>query len=206
MTEEEFRNGQINQTFSVEQRNIMIEEKHPGGRPTIYNEEMGIELCARMVGADNGKPRSLVSVCNDSDMPNFRTIMKWLANEKFPEFVHRYHEARKFRTEAIFEEMRDIARTPLIGEVSVEKETKDGTFMEKRMSDNVQRSDLMVKTAMWQLARMEPKKYGDKFELSGDQNNPISHKITVGTELAEVLTLEQLEEIRQRVISKSNFS
>lgn len=115
-----------------------------------------------MVGGEGKKPRSLVSVCNDEDMPSYSTVMYWLDDKEKPAFLENYQRAQRFREDAIFEELRDISETPLIGEIVTEKETDKGVIIETKRADNVQRSDLMVKTAMWQLARMAPKKYGDK--------------------------------------------
>lgn len=182
----------------------MSEEANPVGRPTIYTESLGMDLCARMVGVDGGGPRSLLSVCNDDDMPGYRTIMAWLDDERYQDFQHNYHRARGHRTEAIFEEIRDVAKNPLVGEITVVKETKDGTFTETKVSDNVQRSDLMVKAAMWQLARMEPKKYGDSTTIKGDKEAPLYTKNSVSDEILKMLTVDQLEQLKNDSVSKNN--
>lgn len=44
----------------------------------------------------------------------------------------------------------------------------------------------------------------DKVKVVGDKNEPLVHKIDAGTELADIMTLEQLEEVKRRVIAKSN--
>lgn len=44
----------------------------------------------------------------------------------------------------------------------------------------------------------------DKVKVIGDKDHPVVHKIDAGAELADVMTLEQLEEVKRRVIAKSN--
>ncbi len=41
-------------------------------------------------------------------------------------------------------------------------------------------------------------------ELAGDPEKPIGHAITVSEELAEIMTLEQLEKVKERVLAKTN--
>ena len=174
----------------------------PRGRPKLYTPELGLELCSRLVGTD-GSPKSLVTVCNADDMPCYKTVMVWLNDPELKDFSQNYHRAREHRTEIIFEQLRDIAEKPLVGEITITKETKDGKFVEVKQADNVQRSDLMVKTAMWQLARMAPKKYGDRQILAGDPENPIaSQTIVIGSAL-EGLPDSVRMKLRQALIEAS---
>jgi hypothetical protein len=41
----------------------------------------------------------------------------------------------------------------------------------------VQKHKLQVDSRKWLLSKLAPKKYGDKLELSGDNENPLVHKI-----------------------------
>lgn len=173
----------------------------PIGRPNKFTVGLGQEICSRMA-----EGRSLKSICEDEDMPSQSMVFRWLADETRSDFREKYRAFMTFRADALHEIMLNTATTPLLGEIKATKETKDGTFDEVKISDNVERSKLIVNTIQWQLARMEPKKYGDKVQYSGDQDNPINHKITVGSELADILTLEQLEEVKERVLAKSNPS
>ena len=61
----------------------------------------------------------------------------------------------------------------------------------------------MVKTALWQLARMAPKKYGDRQILAGDPENPIaSQTIVIGSAL-EGLPDSVRMKLRQALIEAS---
>lgn len=141
-------------------------DKPKMGRPSAYSDELAEELCLRLIGAEGGEARSLVSVCRDDDMPCARTVFRWLDDPNMSDFSHKYQRARDHRTEVIFEEMRDIASTPLDGEKVTVKESEKGIFRDTTTGDNVERSKLMINTAQWQLARMAPKKFGDKVEVN----------------------------------------
>lgn len=134
---------------------IETKPKHAGGRPTDYNSELAQEICDRLA-----EGRSVNSVCQDEDMPDKSQVFRWLA--KYEEFRDKYRACLLPRADALSENMIDIAINSLTGEIKTTKETKDGTFEEVRISDNVERSKLIVHTLQWQLARMAPKKYGDK--------------------------------------------
>jgi hypothetical protein len=41
----------------------------------------------------------------------------------------------------------------------------------------VQKHKLQVDSRKWLLSKLAPKKYGDKLELSGDNENPLVHRI-----------------------------
>lgn len=174
-------------------------KKHAGGRPSDYSVEITNEICDLIASG-----KSLLKICELDHMPSQPTVFSWL--HKHEEFLKKYAKARESWADAEFEAIFQIADNAVIGTKTVTKETKDGTFVEVSEFDMVERAKLRVDTRKWALARMSPKKYGDKIEHVGDKENPISHKITVGDELAEILTLEQLEKVRERVLAKSNPS
>jgi hypothetical protein len=142
--------------------------KNPPGRPSGYSAELADEICARM-----NEGRSLKSICEDADMPTQKMVFRWLAKNET--FRQKYRACAEIRADALHEIMQSTALTPLNGDIVTLKKTKDGTFIEKRTGDNVERSKLIVHTLMWQIARMAPKKYGDKqsVELAGKDGGDI---------------------------------
>lgn len=82
----------------------------------------------------------------------------------------RYARAKELGLEGLANEMLELADNTLIGTKT--KETKDGTFDET--GDNVDRSKLQIDTRKWLLARLLPKKYGDRLVHAGDDENPIA--------------------------------
>ena len=114
------------------------------GRPTIYNEKLGIKICSRIA-----KGESLRSIVKDNKMPVSSTIFRWLLEEDKKKFKEQYKEARNVQAELMFEELLEIA------DENDDKETSN-------------RSRLRVDTRKWYLSKVLPKKFGDKLDLTSD--------------------------------------
>ena len=128
------------------------------GRPTTYNEEIASLICARMADGE-----SLRSICRDDAMPALSTVFLWVS--KHSEFSEQYKLAMASRADAMFEDMIDIAddgRNDYI---------VNGDGEERFNTEHVQRSRLRLDTRKWMLARMLPKKYGDKVIDDNDGND-----------------------------------
>ena len=99
---------------------------------------------------------SLRSSLKNENRPNSETFYKWLDSSE--DKAKRYARAAEKRADAIFEEIKEIAdhseedHTPFTG------------------SNVIQRDRLKIDARKWMLAKMNPKKYGDKTqtELSGE--------------------------------------
>ena len=124
------------------------------GRPSDFTPEVAEEICDRLGGGE-----SLRTICQDENMPGLRTVMTWLARDK--EFQQQYTRARESWADAEFENLMHIADTPIEGEKT--KETADG--IEIMRGDMIEHRRLQVDTRKWALARMSPKKYGDRVAL-----------------------------------------
>lgn len=74
----------------------------PGGRPTIYSDELVLEFCTRVASG-----RAISSVCNDADMPSHSIIYSWQSEK--PEFSDKLTQAREERMETYANELRDLA-------------------------------------------------------------------------------------------------
>jgi hypothetical protein len=138
--------------------------KNVGGRPSNYTDELAAEICAQL--ADG---YSLRSVCRADDMPDKATVFRWLGathedgTYKYPSFRDQYARAKQEAADAMAEEILDIA--------------DDGVndWMEKEYGNRrewvvngeaLQRSRLRVDTRKWLMAKMKPKKYGDKIDMT----------------------------------------
>ncbi|CAM5999261.1 unnamed protein product [Sphagnum balticum] len=128
------------------------------GRPTGYSDELADEICARLA-----EGRSMNSVCSDEDMPNKSIVYRWLM--KYEHFRDKYTATLPYRTTAFAEMMLEQAFHERETEQVTIKENEKGIFRDTKMLDNVSRSQLMVNTLQWTLARMAPDKYGDKSEI-----------------------------------------
>jgi hypothetical protein len=130
-----------------------------------YSAKVAQEFCSRIA-----EGRSVRSVCKDADMPSKSTIFVWLDEQE--NFQKLYALAQEERAEAMFDDMLEIADdgsndTRMVGREGEEREVTD--------HEVVARSTLRVRTRQWALARMAPKKYGDKLqaELTGKDGAPL---------------------------------
>ena len=88
-------------------------------------------------------------------------------------FAERYARARELQCEAWADEIREESRKSRLGTKTVEK--PDG--VEITTGDSVDRSRLAVDALKWTLAKLHPKKYGDKVttEITGKDGGPIQY-------------------------------
>lgn len=121
------------------------------GRPTKYSEELTERICDEMIAG-----KSLRAICREDWSPAISSVLLWLA--KYPIFSAQYDKARHQQSEAMFEEMMEIA-----DDTSADK-IVDADGNTKTNNEAVNRSRLRVDTRKWALARMAPKKYGEKVQ------------------------------------------
>ena len=86
--------------------------------------------------------------------------------------MDQYAKARELQADTIFDEMFDIADDGS-NDWMLKKSGDDE--IEVLNHEHVQRSRLRIDTRKWALARMAPKKYGEKLEttLKGDEDAPL---------------------------------
>jgi len=148
-----------------------------------YTPELGDRICAALA---DGK--SLRSVCRLEGMPSKSAVFSWLREHEA--FAKNYAVAVSDRADAVFEEMFEIAddaSNDFLAE-KIDGGTEGGAggeagaqpdpslYVYKFRKEHVQRSRLRIETRKWALARMNPKKYGDKMtaELTGAEGGPIT--------------------------------
>ncbi|BET97653.1 terminase small subunit-like protein [Xenorhabdus taiwanensis] len=127
-----------------------METKNKGGRPSDYMPETAADICVKLAEGE-----SLRKVCERPGMPNKSTVFRWLAENQ--EFRDQYAKAAEQRADALFEEMLEIADDVMPDAAEVAK------------------AKLRIDTRKWSLARMSPKKYGDKItqEITGANGGPV---------------------------------
>lgn len=131
-----------------------------GGRPTIYSQEIADTICTRL-----SEGESLRSICKCEDMPAMSTVMKWLTEEDKKKFLEQYVKARDMWADAVFEELFEIADDGKNDFIETNDPENHGY---RTNGEVVARSRLRVDTRKWALARMNPKKYGDKMDVTSD--------------------------------------
>ena len=124
-----------------------------------YSEEEKIkifnDICDLII---NGK--SLRTALKIIDNPiSGSTFFEWIRFDG--EKSKQYARATEERAELMFEDMFDIADDSTDDFI----QTEGGR---KLNSENIQRSKLRVDTRRWALSKMQPKKYGDKLDITSD--------------------------------------
>lgn len=132
------------------------EESKPVGRPSIFTQELADKICERIA-----EGASMRTVCAPDDMPNISTVFRWFRTND--EFCKQYARATEERTEAMSEDILDIADDGSNDLMTIQKGKQTYTIENKEVTN---RSRLRVDTRKWLMSKMKPKKYGDKVDLT----------------------------------------
>lgn len=108
------------------------------GRPHGYTEEKALEICELV--ADG---QSINKISKMPGMPTRSTILKWFRD--VPEFSTMYARAKEIGFEVLADEIIDLADA----EDNADK-------------DQCRRHQLMIDTRKWLLAKLQPRKYGER--------------------------------------------
>ncbi len=138
----------------------MFKDKAPKkmGRPEIWSQKLADRVCEKIA-----QGYSMRTVCAPEDMPSISTLFKWLREK--PEFSQQYARATEERTEAMAEDILDIADDGSNDLMTIQKGDMTYEIENKEVTN---RSRLRVDTRKWLMAKMKPKKYGDKLDLTTD--------------------------------------
>lgn len=120
-------------------------------------------VCERMT---NGE--ALIDILRSDNMPSRNTFYIWINNDL--EKYDMYTRAREERADYLFEQILEIA----------DKQSKDIIIIdgEEVINHNViQRNRLQIDARKWVASKMNPKKYGDKVDITTD-NKPITPQET----------------------------
>lgn len=144
------------------------------GRPHGYTEEKALEICELVADGE-----SINKISKMPGMPARSTILKWFRD--VPEFSNMYTCAKEIGFEVLADEIIDLADAP----ENIEKEERN-------------RHHLMIETRKWLLAKLQPRKYGERLtqEIVGDANNPVhvEQRSHMSIEEYKIARREMLEE------------
>ncbi len=145
------------------------------GRPTKYTKSLADKICAKLAMGE-----SMRTVCKDEKMPAMSTVFLWLRSDK--DFSEQYETAKQESADAMAEEILDIADDGTNDWIEKEiKDKKTGKVIdtiEVFNNEHVQRSRLRVDTRKFLMAKMKPKKYGDKLDVTSDGDKLTSVPVT----------------------------
>ena len=113
--------------------------------------------------------RDFLGPTREEGLPGISTFFKHLRD--CDEFAKRYARAREFQADMEFEEIREIADNGSNDWMEVNDPDNPGYRLN---GEHVQRSRLRIDARKWRAAKMANGKYGDKLELAGDKDSPVS--------------------------------
>ena len=115
--------------------------------PLKFSQKIADQVCALLIDGV-----SLVKICEREGMPSRSTLHKWL--EQRPAFQLAYQQARQIWADTMFSRIWEIA---------------DGGSAE-----DTQRDRLRVDSLKWMLARINPRRYSERLELTGAEGSPLN--------------------------------
>jgi hypothetical protein len=164
--------------------------KRPRGAPArLYEPDIAEEICVLIACSDKGLQAILAS---DERFPSLPTVMKWLNSNA--DFAQAYARAKELQADYLADQMLEIAdETNGDAELAY---NKDGSVYARMNGHNVQRSKLMVEQRRWHASKLNPRRYGDKLDVtSGGEALPAMPAVMID---ARVQTIMLLAQQRQR--------
>ena len=115
--------------------------KHAGGRPSDYTEELSDVICAYI-----SEGMSIRKIEKLDGMPSMVTIFAWL--RAHPEFLKQYTRAKSEQADANQERIQELVDDVISGIVDPQAARVAGDLLK------------------WSSAKLLPKKYGDKLDMT----------------------------------------
>lgn len=119
------------------------------------------------------KGRALRNILKEKEMPSTSTFYQWLDEKE--DKAKQYARATEVRADVIFDDILGIA-----------DENENDTYVNEQgievvNSDVIQRSRLRIDARKWVLSKLNPKKYGDKTDITsgGDKIQTIAPDVKV---------------------------
>lgn len=141
------------------------------GRPSLYSQKMADEICKRIT-----EGLSLRKVCLAPDMPSIGTVCRWLSEGDKKSFQEQYARACEIRTDVMAEELMDLHEKAWVPvEIEGVPLVIDGKPVMTINQSSAAAVRLEADNKKWLMAKMKPKKYGDKVDLNhgGQVDNPV---------------------------------
>lgn len=127
----------------------MNKPKRTAGRPTKFSEELADRIVNELV-----EGKSLRTICDADDMPDRGTIVRWVVAHE--DFAAKYARARETQADLMDDLILDVANACT--------------------SDTAAADRVKLSAYQWRAAKLAPKKYGDKLDLSG--NMTVTHQLS----------------------------
>jgi hypothetical protein len=144
-------------------RKTIRPDNYTFGRPSKYNPAVASEVC-RMVA----EGMSLKRVCELPQMPPMYSVFRW--QFAHPDFGASFARAQSDRAQVFGEEIIEIADD---GRNDWMEQWRGDKLVRVADHEHIQRSKLRVDARKWLMAKLDPKRWGDRIQLSGDSDNPL---------------------------------
>jgi hypothetical protein len=126
---------------------------------TPEEKKTAVDIVCERISAGESL-RAILHTGRPDNLPAMHHFLRWISEDNI--FGKQYARAMETRADLIFDEMLEISDTQEIGIIEESGVTKDGAFTREKRYDAVEHRRLKVDTRKWILARMNPKKYGDR--------------------------------------------
>jgi hypothetical protein len=136
------------------------------GRPTIYTEELGKEICDAIASSSKG----IRKLCNENDsFPNPDTIYCWVKEHE--DFSEQYARAKRLQIEVLADEIIEIA-----------DDTSNDTTVNANGKviinhEHINRSRLRIDTRKWLASKLAPKIYGQPSQQNDPHDNTAQQEV-----------------------------
>jgi hypothetical protein len=137
-----YGDSEVNRLAEIARQNKPITARlagRPVGRPSDYDDTVAEVICDLITDG-----LSLRTICEREDMPHRITVLRWL--DKHGDFATKYARAREAQADAMDERILAVA---------------DASTNETANADRVK-----IAAYQWRAARLKPKVYGDKLDLT----------------------------------------
>lgn len=148
-----------------------MEDKNAKGRPSIYTQELADQICEMLALG-----YSIRTVCKEDSMPSVQTFFRWIREKE--DFREQYARAKQEAADAMAEDLLDIADD---GSNDWMEINKGGYITTAVDYEALNRSKLRVDTRKWLMAKMKPKKYGEKLDLTSGNEKIVTAPLIVST-------------------------
>ena len=116
-------------------------------RPCEFSQEKADLICQRIAEGE-----ALRTICRESGFPSASTVCRWLASHA--DFRRQYSAAREVQAEILLDEVLEIADA-CAGDAS-------GAAITPTV---VQGAKLRIDARKWLIAKLAPKRYGEKLDV-----------------------------------------
>lgn len=130
------------------------------GAPVIYDEETQTRLTDEICAIVASGKSLLRTLKENPQFPSRETFYVWLLNRK--DLSDKYARATELRAEILFDEMLEISDTPQPLDTEIQEDGTNGSRTQRIRQDATMHRRTQIDTRKWILARMNPRKYGDR--------------------------------------------